>query len=550
MRGSAISVALKGVARAARCRIAIAMLAVAGVSIVLALPVPSFAAQQVPGAQRPISSPQTQSSGPVTAESNPQLFATLCALYAAGFQSGASVPNDDPAFTKLRDQLLALNGPATEALRNFYRQHVLADSGETLSRYITYALVAGPPPRFSLTLGGDDLPPDVLDLSGFDVILANFYAEAGVDKLWDQFQPAYQEDVDSLRAPLSTLVQLETGYLREIVSGNGRTFTVYVEPLVGGRTNVRNVGSHYVIVVSPAADSLGQIRHAFLHFLLDPLPLRYAQDVHKDEPLLQYAAKAPRLPSEFRADFPAFFTECFVRAVELRLRHLSADQQSKEVADAEGQGYVLIRPILASLAKFEKSEPSMSLYFPDLLHSINLPAEVNRVQTLAFLPGVPVPEPGHREPNAVAANQPALSPDVAASFAEGERQIATQDAAAAAATFQRVLDKIPGQPRALYGLAVASVLQGNADRARQLFEQIVASTSAGGAFQADAVSLAWSHVYLGRMHDLAGERDQALAEYRAALGVTDAPAAARTAAQRGIDQGYQPAVPAPGSSQQ
>ena len=131
-----------------------------------------------------------------------------------------------------------------------------------------------------------------------------------------------------------------------------------------------------------------------------------------------------------------------------------------------------------------------------------------------------------------------------AALSEGERQIAAQDAAGAAATFQRVLDKAPGQPRALYGLAVAYVLQGNAARALRLFQQIVATAanSAGAASQVDAVALAWSHIYLGRIHDMQGDRDQALVEYRAALAVGDAPQAARTAAQHGIDEGYQPAA--------
>ena len=38
------------------------------------------------------------------------------------------------------------------------------------------------------------------------------------------------------------------------------------------------------------------------------------------------------------------------------------------------------------------------------------------------------------------------------------------------------------------------------------------------------------------MHDLDGDRDQALADYRAALAVSGAPEEARSAAQRGIEQ--------------
>jgi hypothetical protein len=47
-------------------------------------------------------------------------------------------------------------------------------------------------------------------------------------------------------------------------------------------------------------------------------------------------------------------------------------------------------------------------------------------------------------------------------------------------------------------------------------------------------------VYLGRLHDFAEERDQAVSEYRAALAIAGAPEAARVAAQRGIDAPYNP----------
>ena len=46
-------------------------------------------------------------------------------------------------------------------------------------------------------------------------------------------------------------------------------------------------------------------------------------------------------------DFSAFFDECLVRAVELRLRHLSPADLASAIDQAEGSGYVLVRPIYA-----------------------------------------------------------------------------------------------------------------------------------------------------------------------------------------------------------
>jgi hypothetical protein len=73
---------------------------------------------------------------------------------------------------------------------------------------------------------------------------------------------------------------------------------------------------------------------------------------------------------------------------------------------------------------------------------------------------------------------------------------------------------------------------------------VVGATS-GTTAATDPLALAWSHIYLGRMNDLDGNREQAVEEYRAALAVDGAPEAARAAAQRGIAEAYQPAGPAP-----
>jgi Tetratricopeptide repeat len=506
--------------------------------LLAALTVPAAAASQQAGAQ-----------GPVRIDVSPRLFATMCALYAAGFDSDASTAGMDPALVKLRTGLLELQGPAVDALRVYYRNHALGSPGATLSRYVTFALVAGPPPNFAITMSREEVPPDVLALDGFSAVLANFYRQEQIGRLWNEVQPYYQSQLLRLREPLSRIVLLETAYLRELVPDEGpRSFTLYAEPLVGERTNFRNIRDAYVVVADPEVNSFDEIRHAFLHFLLDPLPFRYSKELTADAGFLQFAARAPRLPEPFRDDFTAFFTECFVRAVELRLQNLPPAQLARAVNTDEADGFVLERPLMQGLAKFEAAKPSMTYYFPDLVSSIDVAKETTRLQTVTF---APASQSQHVSADDIpsASLPPGLSPQLTALLDDGERSIATRDATAAAAAFERVLQKVPWQPRALYGLAVASVLEGNAVKARQLFQQVVAAASAERlAARPDPVALAWSHVYLGRMNDLEGSRDTALAEYRAALAVTNAPEAARAAAQSGVARSYRPAAkkPSPG----
>jgi hypothetical protein len=433
----------------------------------------------------------------------------------------------------------SLQGPATEALRQYFRNHSSRNLSETVSRYVTFALIAGPPPKFDLTLRQEDLPPDVRTLFGFQQVLANFYQEAQIEALWRQYQPRYEQSKMRLFDPLTKQVLVSSAYLREVVSP-GRRFTVYVEPLLGGQIHVRNIGDQYALVVNPAVDSADDIRHAFLHFLLDPVVIRYRDQMLPEDVLFRIALRAPRLPQGLRTDSLAFFAECLVHAVELRMSKLPPDQLAKEVDRADDDGLVLVRPLMPALQKFEASEPSMTFYFPDLLKSIDVPSERVRLGKMRFPPA--------EEPSVAATVVPEISEKDRA-VEEGDRLNASGDAAGAEAAYERALALDPRDVRALYGSAVASLQLGKGERAFDLFHQVVSAASGPDPSSGpDAGTLAWAHVYLGRLYDLAGDREAALAEYRSALAVAGAPEAARTAAQKGVDQAFQPAArtPAPG----
>lgn len=493
------------------------------------------ASGQVRGAR-----PQPQQS-PITIETSPQLFAVMSSLIAAGSDVEASGAAVTPARTQLRTDLQQLQGPATDALRQFYSDHQLANPGETLSRYVSFALVVGPPPKFNYQLSHDQLPPDVLAIEGFQDVLAKFYAEADLARYWANVAPEYSRESDRLQGPVRQIVLVSTSYLREILKPeSNRSFTVLAEPLVGSKVNFRNFGDRYAIVIgNTERPPLDEIRHAFLHFLLDPLPLRFRPIVESKRVLLEIAGRAPRLPIVYQQDFVAFFTECLIRAVELRLRRMTPAQLDAVLAEADSSGYILERPLVQRLQIFEKAEPAMHYYFPDLVRGIDVAAEQKRLQGIQF----------------AAADAPEKAEDPGVEqmaelnrwLAQGDRQIAQQDAQGAAATFESILQKYPSLPRALYGLAVASVLEGNGVRAKELFEKLVAAPArpqAGesAAMTADPGILAWSHVYLGRIHDMQGDRELAVNEYRAALAVQGAPEAARLAAQNGVAAAYKPSV--------
>ena len=476
----------------------------------------------------------------IAVEANPQIFDTMCALDAAGFGADESTLSEMPARLALRGDLLKMQGSAADALREFYRDHALANPADTLSRYITFALAVGPPPSFEFETNHDLLPPDVLSMDGFQSVLAAFFKEARLDLRWAKVQPEYEPFVDRYRPSVRKVVTVVDAYLREVERpSTGRSFAVYVEPLVGARTNFRNFGDKYAIIVGTDPDARADaIQHAFLHFKLDPLVLKYRPLVDIRRDLLNIAARAPRLPQDYRTDFVSFTDECLIKAVELRLRHLAPDRLETEMRDADESGFILVRPFVTQLQKFEKDEPAISYYFPDLIAGIGVDAEKARLKNFAFAPAESTPaRDAHGETAAEA--QPS---QLERWLAEGDRAIASRDASAATAAFQTVLAKYPDEPRGLYGLAIASVLSGKADEARGLFERLIylrnSRSSQASAAQIDPAIIAWSHVYLGRIHDLEGERDLALKEYTAALGIEGSPEAARVAAQSGVETAY------------
>jgi len=473
-------------------------------------------------------------------EKSPQLFAVLCAIHAAGFEDDVSTSGFHPVRRRLAPELRRMKGPAVEAVRDFYRQHRLADPVATLSRYVSYGLAVGPPPRFEFQFPRSELPDDVRALEGFTAPLVDFYREANIESLWQRVQPDYDREVGRLQQPLANVVVLATSYMRVILApGETRSFTIYVEPLVGAKINLRDYGDHYSLVLSPSAHlPLNEIRHAFLHFLLDPLAQHHRKVVETRQGLLPIAARAPRMPQEYKEDFTLLLTECLVRAVELRLDRLSPTKLEVALAEADRSGFVLVRALFGELARFEQSEPAMNLYFPDLVRGVDVAAETKRLAGVEFT-AAPL----------LSAHVPApkVEADEARLIRQGEQHIAEQNGVAAAAVFDQLLAQQPGHPHALYGRAVAAVLLGEGKRARELFQQVVQSVALPGAFDKVAAGkgpliLAWSHIYLGRIYDMEGHRELALSEYRAALAVAAAPEAARRAAQRGLQEAFRPAV--------
>src|SRR5258707_7020379 len=372
-----------------------------GLCVVMALPAAGQAQAPVPAkvqsqtpppkqAPAPLPRTRTRTAPPstVSVDGSEAMFTTICALLAAGFESNVSSDNWTTFRAQMLERLRQQRGPAVEAMREFYRQHELRDPGATLSRYLWFGLVSGPAPGFQAVLRRDELPPEVIALEGFSEILSSYYQEQKIGQMWRQVQPIYEREVERLHDPVSQVVFVATGYLREILEQSGqRTFAIVVEPLVGRITNVRNFGNHYALVLSGGEEiPTDVVRHAFLHFLLDQLPLMYPHVTAVKHALFEKAATAPRIAPELKDDFASYFAECTVRAVELKLKRMSPGEREAAMTRDDEDGYVLVKPLFGALPKFENSEPSMKLFFPDLVRAVDMGAETKWLAPGKFAP--------------------------------------------------------------------------------------------------------------------------------------------------------------------
>jgi tetratricopeptide (TPR) repeat protein len=537
---------LSGSRLRSRTRIFTAKIGLVGIgTLFLLLPAPLTHAQTVNSSSPsppPAARPQHEAAPAtnITVDASEPMFTTMCALLASGFEADISAENWRPLRAQLRDRMQHQQGPAVEAIRDYYKQHDSADPGAALSRYLWFGLVAGPAPNFKPAMRREDLPPEVLALEGFNELLFKYYLEQNIHELWRQMQPAYNREIERMHDAVSQIVFVASGYLRALArSSEQRTFTIIVEPLVGHITNVRNFGDHYAIVLSGADDIPADVvRHAYLHFMLDPLPLRYSHIVAVKRPLFEKAASAPRLAPDLKDDFPSFFAECMVRAVELKLKRMSPGERDAALERNDFDGYVLVRPLFAALPKFEGADPSMELFFPDLVRSIDVATELKRVSTLQFAPADRQRNTADLNNEEVARRRAAAMPgtvpndaDAIAALTEGERRIAEKNARAAEASFQKVVAKYPDQPRAWYGLGLVALLDHDGPRAKEVFGRLTAGEHAATS---DPMVLAWSHIYLARIYDGEGQPRQAEAEYQAALTVQGGPEQARQAAQKGL----------------
>jgi tetratricopeptide (TPR) repeat protein len=505
----------------------------------------------------------------ITLETSEPLFYIAAALNTCGYD--ADLENSAPVRKAIRDEInqtLASATPAArdhrDALCSYIRQHQLSDTGLNLAQYISLSLYLNPPPQLNPSVEETGLPPDSTQVVNILSLLRTFAEDINLHTIWVTHRADYEALVDKVHEPLTKAVLDTNIYLHLPVSSyDGRRFLVLLEPMLApATTNARIYSTDYIVIASPSGNPLGQvhmdeIRHTYLHYEIEPLVYARASAMDRLLPLLKAVQDAP-LDFVYKSDISAFITENLIKAVEAHTMDTGAPKpkrpgqvkQRSEMAAYEAeltawerqseatrrkqvdldkrQGWVLAGYFYDKLGEMEKEGASLKEDIAEMVYGMDVDRERHAAEQIAFLP-----EGSHdfvkRAPRQL------KGMDLA------EMKLMKGDIDGAGMLADNALKTNPNDPQANYLAGRVELVQGDPESALNHLNKTLTLAK-------DPRTLAWAHIYLGRLYDVARdpehpdqdhpERNKAIAEYKAALAVRDSQPDTKAAAEKGLKEPF------------
>jgi tetratricopeptide (TPR) repeat protein len=458
------------------------------------------------------------------------LFTVMAAINAAGYSADLSSPNNHPLRDAVRAEIAKRNPPSLAGLKEFFEKHHKRTDSAELAQYVSFALTAHGPPDFAINMRDVDIPPDVSPMMALSPLLAAFYKEANIDDLWKRSQAAIDQYVARYHSPVAEAVLAVNAYLRQQTSGfKGRRFQIFIELLAGpNQIQTRSFGNEYTIVISPSPEPrIFDVRHGYLHYLLDPLATRNEEILNRKKVLADHVLRAAALDDSFKEDFMLLATESLIKAVEARLDH-----KPEGVLQALKEGYILAPYFAEQLPVYEKQEESMQFYYADMVKAIDVVREDARLSAADFA------QQAAARALVRVAEAPPPPPLTGAdkTLDDAEKLYTARDLESAKKRYLDLIqqtDRKTMQAAAYYGLARIAVLQKDPESAERLFAKALETGP-------EPAVKAWVLVYLGRLSMASGDRQQAAGQFQAALKIEGASPAAREAAALGAQQSSKP----------
>ena len=459
-----------------------------------------------------------------------KLFTVMAAINVAGYDDGLNAEAVSPVRIAVRKELESMDRGMQSRLHTFYEQHEQGDPEIDLSQYISFALMCGEPPYFDLKAEvPTDLPTDIRAIRGMSALLREFYEVADIENLWDKYRPAYEAEMLRYQDALIEAVFEINGYLRMPASSREtRGFRVYFDLLAAsGNINMRSYGGDVKIVIHTSSEMHDEeIRAAYLLHQLDRLSIRYSDAVSKKETLARFAMFAPALDNAYKTNFQLLVTKSLAHAVQARMRYEPEERKRQRIAEHLRQGFILAPYFFDKLGEYEKQPQAFRRYYETMIGDINMRHETARIQSVKFAERA---QAKPRAPRRVA--KPRISEEDSL-LSQAEALLQLNELNPARRLYEQVIARNgQGMGQANYGLGRIALDEADPDLALEHF-----SAAAG---QADDTRIrAMSHIYMGRIQDILGNRVQAEWHYQSALDSGDPSPIIRRFGEEGLERPF------------
>ena len=302
---------------------------------------------------------------------------------------------------------------------------------------------------------------------------------------------------------------------------------------------------------------MDQIRHTYLHYEVEPLVYARAAATDRLLPLLKTVQNAP-IEFNFKSDIVALMAECLIKAIEAQTMDVgipkpkrpdSRERIDQEHFDAETaaydkqaeairrkavelsvrQGWVLVDYLYDQLGQMGKESISLKDNMGQMIYGMDVQREHHKDSQIVFLPEA---HPRRRPPRPPPAQRPRPRRD------EAHRRRRRRSRRDGRRHPQGQPQRPPGQlPRRTH----PSLIQGDPDDALEHLNKTLTLAK-------DPRTLAWTHIYLGRLYDIARdpknphapspERPKNHAENKAPRTDRHAQPDTKAAAEKGIKEPF------------
>jgi len=331
-----------------------------------------------------------------------RVFTMLAALHHAGLDLGNTAVH--PVQEQIRQEFTGVPRALTERMRSFHESHTFGIKPDDLmSRYISLALLCEDPPEFKLSLPLPLLPPDAQSVYEFLEMARQFYAAGRVEAVWSHYRQAYDEAILAYQPVINQIILRTDGYLR-LASGSFLDRQFMIIPELQAPTNsynARNYRENYYLVFGPTQKlKIDEIRHQYLHFVLDHYALRYTLSREVREELDKFTATAPDLESRYREDQQFLVIESLIRAIELRMNKVPEAQAQLAVDGYVRAGALLTRHFFEIMPVFESSSEGIKIAYPNMIKAVamdRIQGAFQAAQKAPLVSTTPPPEPSDVE---------------------------------------------------------------------------------------------------------------------------------------------------------